>query len=52
LPLSAVEAYFADVVLWAYFLDALSGVRVPQDADLVFGRVSLAFHFRLVLPPD
>ena len=39
-----MEAHLREVVLPAYVPDALAGVYLPQDPDLVFCAVSLSFH--------
>jgi hypothetical protein len=39
-----VEAHFREVVLSAHLPDALAGICLPQDPDLVFCAVSLSFH--------
>lgn len=45
LALPAVERDVRDVPVPADLDDALAAVRVSQNADLFFGRVSIAFHF-------
>ena len=41
-----MERLFADLPFPADILDlAARSIRFPEDADLFFGRVSLAFHF-------
>ena len=44
LPLPTVEGNLGDIMLLAHFHDALAAIGFPQDADLLFGRVSFAFH--------
>jgi len=44
LLLPPVEAHLGKVVLSAYLPNALAGVRLPQDPDLVLCAVSLSFH--------
>ena len=40
-----MEGLFAAIVLPADIKNALCSVCFPQDADSLFGRVTLAFHF-------
>ena len=44
LLLPPVEAHLREIMLSAYLPDALAGVYLPQDPDLVFCAVSLSFH--------
>ncbi len=44
LALPTMETHLRDVMCPAHLQDALAPVSVPEDADLVFGRVSLAFQ--------
>ena len=44
LLLPPMEAHFREVMLAAYLHNALAGVRLPQDPNLVLCAVSLSFH--------
>jgi hypothetical protein len=39
-----MECNFGYVMLLAHFHDAFAAIGLPQYADLLFGRVSFAFH--------
>ena len=44
LLLPSMEAHLREIVLSAHLPDALAGVRLPQDPNLVLCAVSLSFH--------
>jgi len=44
LPFPTMECNFGDIMLFAHFHDAFAAIGFPQYADLLFGRVSFAFH--------
>ena len=51
--LPPVKTHLGEVMLSAYFRDALTAIRLSQDTDFLFCRVFLAFHvFGLVVPED
>ena len=49
LALPAMETHLRDVVLPTHLQDVLAPVGVPEDADFIFGRVTLAFRMVWVL---
>ncbi len=53
LPLPPVKAHLGEVVFPANFEDRLASISFPQDANLVFSRIPLAFHSEsFLMAPD